>query len=284
MANEEGYSKIAALMSCHGEFAIFRRFKKLNFQNLLYLQAELTHLEADLKEVAVRDQADPNRAIYSKHWWYLAQSEEDHDDREQWEKVIQIREKLKEYNEHLQQVVFLSSLQAPKSYDLNFIRQWLKRPKMGNFPILGPDHDSWSTPHADDLLAIRRRESSDPLSRWVINLFIPWFHNIIGKRFKKPIPEDPPSEITHYAEAPLHSSINIFVTVLASLIPISSIIILYFVSNILDRLAITVGFTGLFAFCLALTTRARRAEIFAATSTFAAVCVVFITGNNGYIT
>jgi hypothetical protein len=98
MANEEGYSKIATLMSCHGEFAIFRRFSKLNFQNLLYLQAELTHLEADLKEVAVRDQADPNRAIYSKYWWYLAQSEENHDDREQWEKVIQIGEKLKEYS------------------------------------------------------------------------------------------------------------------------------------------------------------------------------------------
>jgi hypothetical protein len=98
MANEEGYAKIATLMSHHGEFAIFRRFSKLNFQNLLYLQAELTHLEADLKEVAVRDQADPDRAIYSKYWWYLAQSDEEHDDREQWEKVLQIREKLREYS------------------------------------------------------------------------------------------------------------------------------------------------------------------------------------------
>lgn len=59
---------------------------------------------------------------------------------------------------------------------------------------------------------------------------------------------------------------DILVTVLASLIPIASILILYFVANTLDRLAIAVAFTGMFAFCLAVTTRARRVEVFAATS------------------
>ena len=76
MAQEEGYAKIATLMSSRGEFAIFRNFRNLNVQNLLYLQAEITHLDADLQKVAVRDRADPNRAIYTKHWWYLAQSED----------------------------------------------------------------------------------------------------------------------------------------------------------------------------------------------------------------
>jgi len=59
---------------------------------------------------------------------------------------------------------------------------------------------------------------------------------------------------------------DILVTVLASLIPIASILILYFVANTLDRLAIAVAFTGMFAFCLAVMTRARRVEVFAATS------------------
>jgi hypothetical protein len=103
---------------------------------------------------------------------------------------------------------------------------------------------------------------------------------------KKPIPSDPASEIVHYPEAPLHTFLTVLVTVLASLIPITSIgqrisqrscptasaltcrakVILYFVSNTLNRLAIAVAFTGLFAFCLAVTTQARRVEIFAATS------------------
>ena len=97
MANE-GHAKIATFMSQNTEFAIFRRFRKLNYQNLLYLQAELIHLERDLRELAERDSNDANRTFYCKDWWFLAQNEEEHDDREQWEKVLQIREKLKEYS------------------------------------------------------------------------------------------------------------------------------------------------------------------------------------------
>lgn len=56
------------------------------------------HLEADLKELAERDGNDPNRREYCRDWWFLAQNEDEYDDREQWEKVLQIREKLKEYS------------------------------------------------------------------------------------------------------------------------------------------------------------------------------------------
>jgi hypothetical protein len=52
------------------------------------------------------------------------------------------------------------------------------------------------------------------------------------------------------------------------MLPISSIVVLYFVSSTLARLAIVVGFTGLFALCLALTKRARRVEVFATTSAY----------------
>ena len=93
-----GYAKLASLMSHHGELAIFRRFSKLNLQTLLYLQAELTHLEVDLKDLAKSDQTNEHRAVYSQYWWYLAHSETDQDDRKQWDKVIQIRQTLKEYS------------------------------------------------------------------------------------------------------------------------------------------------------------------------------------------
>jgi hypothetical protein len=40
-----GYPKLARHMGASPEIAIFRRFGALNAQNLLYLQAELVHLE-----------------------------------------------------------------------------------------------------------------------------------------------------------------------------------------------------------------------------------------------
>jgi hypothetical protein len=143
---------------------------------------------------------------------------------------------------------------------------------MGNLPIGGIDQDTWSSPtYSHDLLAISRRTSSDPFSHWVSNIIIPYLHLKCLKRFKAPIPEDPESEICHYEDGNVATVVNVLSTVLASMLPITSILILYFVSNTLDRLAIAVAFTGLFAFCLAVMTRARRVEVFAATSAYMAL-------------
>jgi hypothetical protein len=178
MAPEEGYAKIAPFMGRHGDLTIFRRFNRLNLQNLLYLQAQFTHMEKDLDELVERDKTDTSRVFYTRDWWALAESSEDKEGQEQWEKVVQIRETLKEYSntshlfsktgfrkfpltgwseapglhpkpahadfctltdEHLAQQVFLANLPPPKTYDLTFFRSWLRRPKMGNFPLRGPD-------------------------------------------------------------------------------------------------------------------------------------------------
>jgi len=166
----------------------------------------------------------------------------------------------------LSQQAYLSGLRGPNSYDLDFLRSWLERPNMGDFPLRGPDQDAWSAPNTYDLLALQRRENSDPFYRWLSNSFIPFFHNLVGKRFRKPLPEDPESEICQYSEAHLSTAISILGTILASILPISSIVVLYFVQNTLVRLGLSVAFTALFSFCLALVTRARRIEIFAACS------------------
>jgi len=187
-------------------------------------------------------------------------------------------------DDHLAQQILLTSIPPPKSYDLNFLRSWIIRPKMGNLPIGGLDQSTWSLPSTShDLLAISRRTSADPFSRWISNTAIPFLHLKLFRRFKTPIAEDPESEICHYEDDKVINFVQVLSTVIASILPISSIVVLYFVPNTLTRLLIVVGFTGLFALCLALTTRARRVEVFAATSAFAAVQVVFVTGNNGYI-
>jgi hypothetical protein len=94
----DGYAKIAHLMGRHTELGIFRRFGALNFQNLLYLQAKLTRLENDLKQLVQRDQAHPDREFYSKDWWSLARTKGNDPNKRQWKKVLQIRKTLREYS------------------------------------------------------------------------------------------------------------------------------------------------------------------------------------------
>ena len=96
---EAGYCHLATLMSRSPETAIFRGFKMLNAQNLLYLQAELTELELELKALRERDRSmtHPNCQRYHKNWYLLSRSKRDGDG-EQWAKALEIRTKLQEYS------------------------------------------------------------------------------------------------------------------------------------------------------------------------------------------
>jgi hypothetical protein len=93
----EGYNKIAQLMGRHHSLAILRKFGELNMQDLLYLQAQIIHLESELRDIAIHDKEQPGREYHSRDWWSLAESKED-EDSEQWNKVLEIREKLKEFS------------------------------------------------------------------------------------------------------------------------------------------------------------------------------------------
>src|SRR6266496_3111738 len=96
----DGYTRVARLMGNHHEMAVFRGFQVLSFQNLLYQQAELIELEAELQALALADKSSdhPSRMLYEKHWRLLSRSAGDGNG-EQWQKVLQIRAKLREYCE-----------------------------------------------------------------------------------------------------------------------------------------------------------------------------------------
>jgi len=93
----EGYAKVAQLMGTHPEFAIFRRFRDLNMQDMLYLQAEITHLEEDLRRIASKDVEHGNRKNHPYDWWSMSHGQGEGDTK-QWEKVLEIREKLEKYS------------------------------------------------------------------------------------------------------------------------------------------------------------------------------------------
>ena len=179
----------------------------------------------------------------------------------------------------LVQQVTLCKLGAPDTQSLKQLRKMLDEGR----PFIGPDQEAWMD--AADLVAIGPFGGNDFFSKLIVHKLLPIFHELVGKRikvrtpiwrsllyltcyeiFKKPIFESSISRISLYSDSHLLFVLNIFSTVVSSMLPISSIFVLHYVSSITTRLWITAGFTAIFSLCLALATEARRIENFAATT------------------
>lgn len=93
------YGRLAALMGNHQELALFRKFAKLNAKNILYMQSELMHLEAELENVELENggSGDPEKMAFLVSLFDLKDSSGTENDM-QWRKVLEIREKLNCYS------------------------------------------------------------------------------------------------------------------------------------------------------------------------------------------
>lgn len=96
----DGYHKLASLVSDHQELLMLRRFSTVNTKNLLYMQAEILHLEAELHDIASEDHSGCEK--HRNHEYCVFDLKESYEVRgsdTQWRKILEIREKLKEYSQ-----------------------------------------------------------------------------------------------------------------------------------------------------------------------------------------
>ncbi|ORY03151.1 hypothetical protein BCR34DRAFT_573714 [Clohesyomyces aquaticus] len=189
MPKMNGYSKLASLMGPNPEVAIFRRFSTLNAQNLLYLQAELVHLEERLKKCVQADESPTidapgrlDRRLYDRDWKTLSEGgRTPGGNGEQWSTILEIRRVLKDYNETLVLQTFLAKHKGPLAKDLKFLQNWMKRPTMGYVYLLESEQDIWKHTDLEDLLAMKPNEQS-LASRIVGDFLVQWWHRCWGIR------------------------------------------------------------------------------------------------------
>ncbi|KAK4198764.1 hypothetical protein QBC40DRAFT_266499 [Triangularia verruculosa] len=277
----KGYAKLATFLARQDEYAIFRRFKRLNYQSILYQQAQIIFLERHLEKLAARDRTHPcpQRQLFDRDWVTMAHPL-DAEAGQQWATMQLIQQKLAEYNKALLAQVSLAQLDRPNYQDLEFLRQWIRGAGNGNYPIHGPDQFAWDDKFERDLMAIKPRVPLDRLSRWVNDTIFPWFHRFCGMKLRDPESsnKDLGTGIYVYRESHLQIIIETFVTVVAALLPVLSIVVLYFLgdNNKFKFIALVI-FSAIFALALAIMTKAKRIEVFAATAAFAALNVVFLS-------
>ena len=108
----EGYAKLASFIGQFPEVAVFRRFGALNAQNLLYLQAEIIHLEARFRREASKDAEsdDRIRKLSSKQWFLLSQCGNTESQSPTWQTFLELRHCLKQYSTSSFKLVLIEAM------------------------------------------------------------------------------------------------------------------------------------------------------------------------------
>ncbi|KAF3002625.1 hypothetical protein E8E13_008990 [Curvularia kusanoi] len=122
-----------------------------------------------------------------------------------------------------------------------------------------------------DLLALANPVEDDHLSRFLQDNWL----------FRSRDTSDPYDRTTVYKNAHIVRTVAVLGLLLAAVLLVGAIVTLYLVTKPAAKLGLVAMFTVFFALSVALCTNARRAEVFAATAAYAAVLVVFVSGDLG---
>lgn len=159
----------------------------------------------------------------------------------------------------------------PDKWDLENLQDFLGTARMdgnGSFPFLGEDAQTWGSTldrksHSLDLVGLCPRSKDDPFSEWVAKNAIRWLFGCYGDRLKKP---------SRIHGVVVCNDLTVFritywiTSILASLVPITSIVALYNIGSMPRRLLVIGVFNVVLSVCLIAFTSAKRVEIFAVTA------------------
>ncbi|KAL2067908.1 hypothetical protein VTL71DRAFT_16006 [Oculimacula yallundae] len=186
------YLDFAILIDKYEELAIFRRFGDLNMLNLLSLQAELGHLQAEFMEICTK--VKENRPEQRVRGYPATHSLPRQVVKEEGEEMVvarderyielqgQIRVKLKEYNSALLEAVQIRSLEPAEHADIEFLRAVLMTSTSGG-RVENKDMSCWNWEHEHDLVLLTSQPERVSL---IIRAIKRAFHSIYFKLWAYP--------------------------------------------------------------------------------------------------
>ena len=171
----------------------------------------------------------------------------------------------------------IHKLPSPNSRCLSFLQDWLSRPDRGNSFLRDVEAKPWDSSYGHDHVVLCSKVVGDQLASHIRAAVVPWYHKFFGW-LSPPVADEEIGEIWQYTSERIIRFGDILCMFLSSAIPVVSIVALYFVENMLIRFVMISIFCLIFSGALVFIVGSRRADVFAATTAFAAIQAVFVGG------
>lgn len=169
-------------------------------------------------------------------------------------------------------------METPGNFDLDHLQKYIASVEMGPFALCGQDSDIWGDiiqrkNYAPDIITLLPRKREGMFFRSIIEYGLAKWFQLGLDRFLKP---SPAAGIVGYETSTLLRLSYLTTTVIASVIPILSIVVLYFIQSTPARLGVIGGFTVLISVSMVNFTSAKRSDILIATAVFTVIQIIFI--------
>ncbi|KAH9908475.1 hypothetical protein F4778DRAFT_717352 [Xylariomycetidae sp. FL2044] len=226
-----------------------------------------------------------------------------HIQNERWKKrmdlAMEIRVTLKDYQEALIRNSTVLSLRQPSQQTMTAMSNYFHtkvtshepKPQETTYSMLtGASSDLYRTDMTDaqirssDLVSLSQHSAADPLTYFLKRFCSRLFrtrHQPLLPRHRPVISHLPPHQVTRYSSGRLQLAASFITTFFAAVLLFLPIFILQRLSPSQPNttLGLIAMFVALFAVAIVVMTNARRAEVFGACAAYAAVLVVFVSGD-----
>jgi hypothetical protein len=155
-------------------------------------------------------------------------------------------------------------MEKPRNRDLAVLQGCIQDPRTSDH-IMPPEQAPWiNSNNAPDLVALNPLTQFDPLTMWLVKIFLKTYHKLLGKHRKEA--SDVTASLYLYSDEHIRAPVATLSVVFASVMPVIAITVLYLVHPMGIRLGIIAVFTAGFSFAIASMTKSRRVDNFAATA------------------
>ncbi|KAK7960392.1 hypothetical protein PG988_011606 [Apiospora saccharicola] len=236
------------------------------------MQSELHELQTELDSIDRQDAGSNESKNATQDWAEFKKRGESEPRRMQL--VLEIRSLMREYQQALLSESQMASFPIPDRQTLEAFRWqlWKGPPWMrGSECALGVNGRYIYDDHKA-LAALKVSDQHDRMSQFA--------ENYLGHLFRSvPRHDNDDPKVAFVSERSTATFVSYFSTILAAALLFGAILILYNVQSPNVKLGLVTLFTVLFAASAGLLTNARRTEVYGTTAAYAAVLVVFLSGN-----
>jgi hypothetical protein len=151
---------------------------------------------------------------------------------------------------------------------LRGLKEWIRDATGGNSFLTGYEAETWASNKAGTFVCLEPPGAkSDPFTKWLLDSIIPLYEYTVGRHISSGEVIDAQSGDKSYSSNSVNRASNTLTAVLASAVPVLSILALNRIDSVNVRIGVTAAFTTFFALMMGIFSSAKRAEMIAATAT-----------------